>query len=139
MSSSSERPGAFEPTVVAAESALDRSLEPATRHERRTLEQLHDVYGSAFQAYLTHVWEGASIDGLEEDFQNVYWGDFADRKAFLDSFLDAMDWKSGIEAAQTKLGLPEGVLQWNYIALYQEAQIAYDFYDGDGAVHVFLK
>lgn len=96
-------------------------------------------HGDAFEVYLAHVREPSRQENLEEDFRNVYWGQYPDRKAFVDSNLEALDWRDAVDSVIAQVGIPHGVLNWNYPMLLAYLEAFYDIYDHKGTIHVFLK
>lgn len=131
-----------EPTPIAPEATetLEHSApEPATRQERRTLEFLHEAYGDAFQAYLAHIWDGTPIDQIEDEFRNLYWASYPDRKTYIDSVIDGLGWQESYDGLVTRTGMPPEILNWNYPLLLARLQEDRELIDLGGNVHVFLK
>ena len=139
MSSPSNHQAEHEPQTGAIEAQDQRLPRPTTRHERRTLEVLEDTHGDAFRAYLTNVWDGARIEHIENEFTNLYWGSYPDRKTFIDSVIEGLGWKDGYDDLVERSGIPPGCLYWNYPLLLVRVQEDYELLDEGGSVHVFLK
>lgn len=142
MSLTTEPPHEYEPTSAAPEAAetpAHGAPEATTRQQLRTLEQLRDTHGDAFLAYQAHVWDGTPIEQIENDFINVYWASYPDRKTFIDSFLDGLGWQENYEYLIAHNGIPDGALNWNYPFLLARLQEDYELLDLGGSVHVLLK
>jgi len=132
----------YEPTPAAPEATEipeHRAPEPATRQERRTLELLLETYGDAFQAYLEHVWDGTPIAEIENEFRNLYWASYPDRKTYIDSVIDGLGWREGYDELLAGSGIPPELLNWNYSLLLERLEEDRELIDLGGAVHVFLK
>lgn len=113
--------------------------EPTTRLERRTLELLEETHGDAFRAYLEHVWDGTPTGEIKNEFTNLYWASYPDRKAFIDSVIDGLGWKDSVEDLIVRSAIPPDALNWNYSLLLERLQESYELLDRGGKVHVFLK
>lgn len=123
----------------ATEYGAEAAPEPATRLERRTLELLTESHGDAFRAYLDNVWDGTPIDEIENEFTNLYWASFPDRKAFIDSVIDGLGWKDGYDDLVARTAMPSEILNWNYPLLLDRLQESYEVLDLGGKIHVFFK
>lgn len=113
--------------------------EPTTRLERRTLELLEETHGDAFRAYLAHVWDATPVKEIENEFTNLYWASYPDRKTFIDSVINGLGWKEGYIHLVERSGIPPEFLNWNYPLLLARVQEDYELLDQGGNVHVFFR
>ncbi|GAA3587361.1 hypothetical protein GCM10022198_08660 [Klugiella xanthotipulae] len=127
------------PEQPTATPPLTQSAKHAAEATERAPGRLESDFDSAFTVFRSYCWNKESTIDIEDAFHAAYWGDFPDRKAFLDSYLDTLDWEPSIAHTMNRLGIPDEALHWDYIALYHRATENFEFYDANGVVHVFLK
>ncbi|MGO2140785.1 MAG: hypothetical protein ACTH30_10245 [Leucobacter sp.] len=139
MSSKNNHPTEYGPAGSSQEAPRHGAPEAETPQEQHTLELLAEAHGDAFRAYLTHIREDTPIDEVENEFINLYWASYPDRKTFIDSFLSGLGWQADYESLIANGGIPEGVLNWNYPLLLARLQEDYELLDLGGKVHVFFK
>lgn len=127
------------PIPATGEHGAQAAPEPATRLERRILELLTETHGDAFRAYLAHVWDGTPINDIENEFTNLYWASFPDRKTFIDSVIDGLGWEDGYDDLLARTAMPPEILNWNYPLLLDRLQESCEVLDLGGSIHVFFN
>ena len=123
----------------AQQSESTPTRQPATRRERHVLDQLQAEHDTAIEVYLDHVWQDAPIDGMEADFENLYWASYERIDHFIDDQIDAFGWDEALEDFTRSKDVPSTALVWDRAAILQFLSRDYDFYERDGLVHVFVK
>lgn len=74
---------------------------------------------------------------IRQNFADAYVRSFPDRDTFMNSELHDLDWKPEVNKLIRKLGIPDGVLEWNEQAIWGALDEMYDIVDYGGQTHVF--
>ena len=101
------------------------------------LAALYNEFGSAAIAYAQLPDVDPNHAELRRNFTNVYVRSWPDRQTFLDMELHDLDWKPEVERIVRRLGIPDGVLEWNEQAIWGALHEMYDIVDYGGQTHVF--
>lgn len=130
--------GAHQPTEAPTTREQKRLPIPETRREAHELQRLRDERGSAFDAYLGHVWTSTAIQDMEAEFENLYWASYDNLRHFADDFIESLGWNEARKQLLRDWTIPSDVLIWDHDAFIRNLSRDFEFIERDGVTHVFI-
>lgn len=129
-------------TADIADAAAQRTFSSEVQNE---IAELHSQYGSSFAAFL--MLEDIDITGaghsLEQQFLSCYLGTFTSREQVAHTHIRVLGWQEEIDKLIQAEAIPPHFITWNYDAVLELVQEAWDLVElrgrDDTFIHQFSK
>lgn len=137
MNNSPEQPPRAEAPEAGSIEQLTREAPDACAGNR--LRFFHARHGDAALAYLSLPDIDPYRESLADDFAETFLGMHPDRESLIDSELEALGWPEELKQMTACHDIPEGMLIWNWPAIWAVIAEQYDVVERGGRLYVFSQ